>query len=158
MTPQAQADALQAAIDPGHLYFSFFVDVHGSVACMTEGRLGIMSDYWMRPNAEGQSAAFSVGSVEDDYGIFGELEARASDPARRLTGVRVHVVPQNSQPNIAADFSATNSTYTDANGDAVGNVPILLRGVGIALDEAVDHFAIGKLSAGPYRQLFPQFE
>src|SRR6185295_7979620 len=89
-------------------YFHIFRNADGERGCMTMGRFGVMTDFWMKV-PKGQGAAFSVGTEGDRYAGYFEIEA-TSCPDHPSTGVLVWVkCPNPTSYNIGVEAHVAGS-------------------------------------------------
>ncbi len=115
-------------------YFSIFRNADGELGCMTRGRLGVMTEYWMR-RPKGQGAAFSVGTAGDRYVGYFEAEATAC-PDHPTTGILVWVkCPNEASYNIGVEAHVAGSfgkpgvvLHADGDGIEVGGASAFYLG------------------------------
>lgn len=128
---------------------NFFTFVHnpytGQTGVMTQGRFGVMTEYWMKEPL-GQGAAFSVGTVQDRYGCFVEVEAVScpDNPTTVYYGHMMHTNP--TQKNIVFE--------SHVGGSSVANVDLQVSGQGIEVVSGLVAYYIGQLG-GIIRKLWP---
>ena len=130
-------DELDARLRKFEDFFTFVTNPYtGQIGTKTAGRLGVMTDYWMkRPANEG--AALSVGTIDNQYAVYAEIEADTS-PGRQCAAYYARCDVLNpTQPNVAFESHVNNS--------GVANVDLLADGAGIGLAARVTSWAVGKL-------------
>lgn len=140
--PVTDAEWLAAA----KAYFSFVENpATGEMGCMTMGRFGVMTSYWLQRPA-GQGAALSIGTATDRYAVYAEIEAQRPVSCDQ-TAISARCDALNlDHVNRAIDAQAHNS--------GVANVAIRVEATGIEVAQAVTAFFIGKALA-TMKQLWP---
>jgi hypothetical protein len=135
-----------AVLEQKMTFFNYVTCKDGATGVMTMGRFGVMSDYWMKDNPEGQTSAFTVGTANDDWAAFIENETPSAN--KPIYGLKVGVYTVNGNVNTAI--------VAEANNSSVANIVIRAMGQGIQLAESVVSFVMGKLSNLPgLKQLWP---
>lgn len=146
----AQLEAAVASLTARMAFYDgFFVPkvnpYDGTTGLMTNGRFGVMTEFWMMQPA-GEGFAFSAATITDQGAIYGEVDAisRKTGPT---TAIYAAVVAPNpfGQKNIALQVHA--------NGSSVANVSIHATGDGIELGASVSQWFIGKI--GQLKKLWP---
>jgi hypothetical protein len=148
MTTEEHLADLQARIALFESFFTFITNPHtGQRGCMTQGRFGIMTEYWMKQPA-GQGAALSVGTVTDRFGVYTELEATAC-PDHPTTAYYAHVMmPNPTQRNIAFESHVAQSS--------IANVDLWVSGQGIEVLAGLGQYCIGAVS-GVIKKIWPTY-
>lgn len=144
-TLEERVAGLETKLQKYENFFTFGTTPDNIKYVMTQGRVGVMTDYWAK-KPYGQGAALSVGTITDRFAIYAENEAvHAGNPA--AVGLYVSVpVPNPSQRNIAIEAHSANS--------GIANIVIHADGVGIELADGITSWKIGKLN-GLIKQLWP---
>ncbi len=118
-------------------YFRIGKNADGERKCMTMGRFGVMTDFWMNvPRGEG--AAFSVGTVGDRYGCYVEMEetvcqtgptsaylgwVKCPNERQLNVGMELHVAGSHGKPGIAMLADAEAIQIGGAERFYIGKTP-----------------------------------
>lgn len=111
MTLSQRVARLEAIIARYEAFFTFGRNDEDTVPyVMTQGRLGIMTDYWCRQPI-GQGAGLSVGTAIDRFAGYFEIDG-VSCPTHPSTAVYGAVVASNpTQQNLAFEAHAQNAPH-----------------------------------------------
>jgi len=143
MTLEERVAQLESLVAKYEAFFRFVTnEFDGQTGVMTQGRFGVMTDFWMRRPA-GQGAALSVGTVSDRFAIYGEADAAAC-PDAPTTAICGAVYAGNlSQRNVAFEAHARNSMIANIALHSDGHVEV----------GDVPELYVGKLSS--FKRLWP---
>ena len=127
-------------------FFRFVTNPHtGTVGVGTMGPFGVQTSFWMK-RPQGQGAALSVGTEDDRYGIYAEVEA---GPAVSHDVTAISARADSINPN-----HVNRAVEAIANNSNVANVAIRAEGLGIELGSQVAAFYIGK-ALNAMKRLWP---
>ena len=145
MTTDERFADLEARIAKFERYFTFKTNPHdGSMGVMTQGRFGVMTEYWMnQPRTQG--AALSVGTATDRFAGYFEIDEAVCLDHPSVAVYAASIAPNDRQMNVAVEAVSANSSPAPT---------LVVTGDGVLIAETTARWLIGKIGK-TIKQLWP---